>query len=362
MDLEAKISNTIDSIYDSILETHHCDQMLINLADLVDGISAGIAMSARNGFVANACYNFSEETIHAYHEEFFREDPWSPMGLLPEGTVVSGQEIIPSSELAMTPYFHEVLAPSDQYDVLGVSVKPYPNSVAGVVVHRSKSQEFFGEGEKEIFRLLSPHLARFTKITNSLNTSSLISTLFEDGMNKLNFGVILINQDKKVVFSNRQAISILRANGPIEEKNNRLVTTDSVKQSTLEAIISKALSRIGATGGQVVLQGHEGNAIEIQTLPLKIQHTERIKLLNRCEAGVLIILTNANGRDDTLEGFLSALFELTPTEVSIAKVMSSGQSIKSCAEALGIQQGTARWHLKNIYRKMDISCSGSDLI
>jgi ATP/maltotriose-dependent transcriptional regulator MalT len=46
--------------------------------------------------------------------------------------------------------------------------------------------------------------------------------------------------------------------------------------------------------------------------------------------------------------------ELTKREVAILKRLESGLSNKEIAEAIFISEGTLKWHLHNVYGKLDV--------
>jgi LuxR family transcriptional regulator, maltose regulon positive regulatory protein len=46
--------------------------------------------------------------------------------------------------------------------------------------------------------------------------------------------------------------------------------------------------------------------------------------------------------------------QLTKREVSILKRLESGLSNKEIAEAIFVSEGTLKWHLHNVYSKLDV--------
>jgi LuxR family maltose regulon positive regulatory protein len=51
----------------------------------------------------------------------------------------------------------------------------------------------------------------------------------------------------------------------------------------------------------------------------------------------------------------SAMCErLTPREISILKRLESGLSNKEIAEAIFVSEGTLKWHLHNVYSKLNV--------
>jgi len=49
--------------------------------------------------------------------------------------------------------------------------------------------------------------------------------------------------------------------------------------------------------------------------------------------------------------FLKDRFNLTPAEARVVVRLVTGESLRACAKALGIQYETVRAHLKSVFRK-----------
>jgi DNA-binding CsgD family transcriptional regulator len=45
---------------------------------------------------------------------------------------------------------------------------------------------------------------------------------------------------------------------------------------------------------------------------------------------------------------------LTPTETRIAKLAARGMPSRDIAERLFVSRNTVTWHLRNVYRKLDV--------
>jgi DNA-binding CsgD family transcriptional regulator len=52
--------------------------------------------------------------------------------------------------------------------------------------------------------------------------------------------------------------------------------------------------------------------------------------------------------------FLRNRFDLTPAEARVVLRLVAGDSLRSCAHALGITYGTVRTHLKSVFQKTQV--------
>ena len=63
----------------------------------------------------------------------------------------------------------------------------------------------------------------------------------------------------------------------------------------------------------------------------------------------------ATGARPRRERMLSGVGSLTPSELRIAELAASGQSNREISQALFVTPKTVEYHLRNAYRKLDIS-------
>ncbi|MDE2620828.1 MAG: helix-turn-helix transcriptional regulator, partial [Sphingomonadales bacterium] len=75
-----------------------------------------------------------------------------------------------------------------------------------------------------------------------------------------------------------------------------------------------------------------------------------------CEAdGVVMLLAEARNSNVPAADLLRLLFDLTPAEARLARLIAQGHSAPRAAAQLGIQANTARAHLKAIYAKTGLA-------
>jgi DNA-binding CsgD family transcriptional regulator len=75
-------------------------------------------------------------------------------------------------------------------------------------------------------------------------------------------------------------------------------------------------------------------------------------------AAALLLVTDMAGSARCSQQNLSALFELTPTESSLARELASGGSLRDVAARLGISEGHARQRLQRVFQKTGTSRQG----
>jgi len=67
--------------------------------------------------------------------------------------------------------------------------------------------------------------------------------------------------------------------------------------------------------------------------------------------GVMIFVSDPSDHVEPSQRTLQSLFKLTKTEARIAVLLARGTPLREIATALGMTQGTARWHVKHLLPK-----------
>jgi DNA-binding CsgD family transcriptional regulator len=68
-----------------------------------------------------------------------------------------------------------------------------------------------------------------------------------------------------------------------------------------------------------------------------------------------IFITDLEQHVEPSREILCRLYGLTPAEYKLAMLLVQGHSLRQAAEMRRITKETARWHLKNIFRKTNVS-------
>jgi DNA-binding CsgD family transcriptional regulator len=68
---------------------------------------------------------------------------------------------------------------------------------------------------------------------------------------------------------------------------------------------------------------------------------------------VVVFVTDPERRPQLPADILAKLYGLTPAETRLALLLAGGKRLEEAAEELGISTTTARWTLKNLFRKTE---------
>ncbi len=295
----------------------------------------------------------------AYNTVYQGEDPWYreavKRGL--QKVIVTGQELLPTREFRHTGFYQDVMVPSDSYDNLSITLEEAGEDNAGIIIYRSKCQPFFGQREKDLLGVLVPHLRRMVRLRRQFEQQHLVHALNTRALDLLAFGVVLLDQEGHVRYANRAADGLLTSGDGLGLAQGRLLTWSQACGKRLSHAIADALGKAGGTqaraGGDLCIRRRSGKlAYVVQVLPVVMEADELSVLVPGGDArGAVVIVTDPERQMRPADALLRQMFGLTATEAELAAAIGAGDTIREIAEARGISEGTARWHIKNVQAK-----------
>jgi len=157
-----KIEQVLDLIYDAAAENGLWRSALTAIADLTG--SQGCILFGQSVTAQRVYFDFNgrldEECNRAYQERRMI-NPWSVgMENQPAGRLVLSDELIPLSQLRLTPFYEDVLRPQriSHNGMMGLAAKE--DFRAAFNICRSERHGAFDGSEQRLLERLSPHLCR----------------------------------------------------------------------------------------------------------------------------------------------------------------------------------------------------------
>lgn len=225
-------------------------------------------------------------------------------------------------------------------------------SVGNVGFGRHVDQGPIGEAEVALGRLLAPHLQRAVTISRLLDAAS-VATALGAVVDRLAVPIILVGRGRSVLHANQAAQALLQG-GVFASSGGRLALLDPAAKQRLDEVLEqcqrdeRALTR-GASG--LPVRDRDGRVHAVHVLPLG-QGAIRPGLFGGAVAAVVVSApgTWAGGVADAV----AALFELTPTEARVFRLVAAGSTPAEAARALGVAPSTLKTHLLRVFDKVGL--------
>lgn len=220
-----------------------------------------------------------------------------------------------------------------------------------LAIQASASRSAFDESERKHLAYLLPHLQRAVQLRSQLDPGRTHGDAFEDLIERLIVGLILLDASGRVIHANAAARRFERLQDGFRIIEGRLRADDASADVMLARAIGQAIDTtngIDPGGGASFALSRASGAPSWRLLvspgpgavsesPMRI--ASALVMIGDPEAGLI-----SSQRAERL-------YELTPAEAQLACAVASGKSLDDYAVMRGIATSTARWTMKRILAK-----------
>jgi DNA-binding CsgD family transcriptional regulator len=349
------LSETILAIYDSALAPDGWFKALHQIAGFSG--SAGCRIVIENHPIGPVIYSVEEGV--EYQCTGTRMEAFAiPMSRGQQDLVPTGELLVRSKVTGQT-IFAGSAEPWHSEDVHDVLTLVLLNSSEGSLIleaMKTEEQGPYTENELERLRLISSHVCRAIRISDSLNVSRRTSEILEASLEALSTGIYLINRQNRVVYLNRQAREQIKSGDVLRLADDRLVATDRESQKLLQAELEKIVrnpeleDRLGCA---LALADGAGSGYVAHVLPLRGARQSHIA--NHFAAVTAIFVQDPATAPSLANAAFARLYGLTDGELRLLNGLMPGLSLAEAARPLGISEATAKTHLRRIFAKTKTS-------
>jgi len=268
------------------------------------------------------------------------------------GAIVLREQHISDSEWHRSGLYRDIYCPAGIYHGLGAFVLKTETHAMFLGVNRTKKQGTFGGRELGRLRQTMPHLQRAMQTSLRLTGLQSQSRAHEALWNSLACGIILLDGEGKVFWTNRTAATILARADGLCVRSGQLSVTSSGENTELHQLIRAAVAtsecRGTLAGGPLsVSRPSMARALALLVAPIRIDHT-----LMR-QAAAVVFVTDPGRESEAPPELLKQLYGLSAREAALARLIIQGIDLHQAADRLGVTMNTARTHLRLIFEKTD---------
>jgi DNA-binding CsgD family transcriptional regulator len=328
------------------------------LEDYARLIGADITMIQRHHWSrhqseALTTFGMSVRFTDSYNNYYSRLNVWRENGrhLYIAGRIVTDPELYPRRLLKHSEFYNDCLLPNGvTHSMAGVLACTSDEALVLTALRHDK-KEGWDEGDRPTVGALLPHVARAQAVQERVQLLEAGETV----LNALNVGVLLLATDRRVVFRNRTADSILCAGDGLSLRQERIAASDSDAQAALQRLLEYAIAvgeSLECPPGVLVRRAHLRRPYYVTAAPLR--RTLRPFLGMKTPVAVVLI-TDPERRRPVAADTLRQMYGLTPREATLALMLVEGHTLEAAAERLKMRYETARTHLRRILSKTQTS-------
>lgn len=306
------------------------------------------------------------EYIHSYDKFFARKNPWLATGSgLKLGEVSRGEDIVPPEDLLKTDFWKDWLEPQDLFHRLCVPVKCNGDRLLYLSMFRSRKTRAFDEDDVNLLQALAPQVQRAMCRNENFWRQAIILDVFDN----LPIMVMVVSGNCRLLFSNHSAETLLSDHDGIHLENGKICVGDKGPKNQFSKLIAQVATGLSTPESSQQCTYDLGEALLVQRdnsrLPLRVVVSppgrKLRKIIGQENEVALVYVIMPERMGNITEIILKSLFNLTPAEQQLAKLIIEGHRLDEAARKQCISLNTARTHMKHIYAKTDTG-SQTDLV
>lgn len=346
----------IETIHDASVDGDLWTQVLAGTARLVGGIASTLEIVNRKTFRCEALYAYGVPRPDeiAYAEHYVAMNPRLAAALRQKpGEAAWDYQILDEQGMDRNPFYAEFLARLDmRYAVAGI-LQAGEDEFGAFAVQRSAKQGHVDQREIALMRRLSRHASQAIDVTRRLRSADSVRRSFEQALDWLADGVVLLDADAKVIYANRAFSEIAAANDGVAMKHGRLEFAHvQARQRFAEAWASLRRFLGGdftAGGSDYAVARRLGAPSYLLSLRPLLSRRER-RLAHQRGVAILLLRDPANTNRASLRIFREVL-GLSEAEASLAHALQVGMPPTEYASKHQLSINTVYTHLKRIKEK-----------
>jgi DNA-binding NarL/FixJ family response regulator len=315
-------------------------------------------------------HGISQDIDELRQTSFSNEDVWTKAGLekgvLWEGNIVMGTELISHEQLVKTRWYREYLTRDPGLMQLMTSIifglETSTSMPTACSLFRSMNEPTFGESDRERMRLILPHLSRALGVMQRIRFAELTVASTLSALDRLSTGVLLINAAGEVTFINNAAREMLeKGDGLMLRRLTRasglgnLSSDNELVNRAIAAALRSTLNRdpYGTEhfSDSVLVPRTSGSmAYALQFSALGSQN----EFNSDSSASAIVFLTDGAQQVEVNPDLLLSAYGLTQAEARVAIALLECSSAQEVADYFGVTFNTVRTQIKEVYGKLGV--------
>ena len=339
----------IDAFYETALDEDGWDRALAQLAAAFDGNAAVFLVQDRDTHVLNSAqlWGRPDDAMDEYQRDFVAHDVGTD-DLLERGAgTVLTEEQLPEEVRKQNPFLNEFRRRWEVERYLAGGAFSDDRRVSVLSVQGERRRRAFDEADAAALARLLPHVRRAIQLRQHIGIHQTARDPFEDAIEHVATGVVLIDRSAQVRFANAAARRLLERGDGLRVSHGRLGAMHSGEERKLARAVSDALSvheRESTAASDTIMISRAENPSPYNVLVMPIR---------RAGGGrqVAVLVGDPDARVVDAPELVARLYGLTPAESSLAISLASGDTLEDYAELNGIALSTTRWRLKQVQSK-----------
>ncbi len=290
----------------------------------------------------------------SYFRDYFPRDEAIPrLYGLDDGELVHKPDLYSDREKKTSTAYNEFHCTLRTQNGLFLGVAPPEGNTMIFSVGNSTEREGWGNEQIEILQGLLPHLRRFHRVRRVLAATEALGTSLVALLDNKRLGLIQLDRSGRILEANDRASDILLKRDGLRDQGGVLAAANRDEHTELQRLLARALpphSHQGTGGSMKISRTEDRVPLVVEVHP--VRRTGAVA--DGSQLGALVFIVDPAARPPADPDLVTRFLGLTPTESRVAVAIAGGRTVAGAAQVLGCAEGTARAHLRQVYRKLGI--------
>lgn len=302
-----------------------------------------------------------EQVRHAEqeHAQFGYLDPLTN-ALKASGDIYVMDDVVSRAELENSEFYQRLMKPYGIEYMMGMYFEEPNGWKCFVGLINGPDKRNFGEAEKHFIRSLRPYLESAMKMYSQIKDSELEKELYEDALDRLSIGTVILDTRGRIIKTNEVARDLLTRTAAIAIVDDSIVPTKSKPRAEFARMVEGALAWREREQGSAYVEALRVNEPDGVNLGVLVRGVPVSPWYHGVSSpSVMVYLSDSTQPQLPPEQFVGRLFGLTPSEALLATLLASGLSLAEAANRLKLSEGSVRTCSKRIYAKTGVNRQAS---
>ncbi|MCS0582234.1 helix-turn-helix transcriptional regulator [Massilia pinisoli] len=241
--------------------------------------------------------------------------------------------------------------PADARHVMGVNITTQAGTTAMLRLRRVQHAPPFDIEDKQRLAMFVPHIKQALTLTAHLSGNELQMKIYEEGLARLNIGVIVLDEAGQLLRANPTACQMLDSADGVRLAGSLLAANTQAETRDLHRLLASAREHPKRVTAMCLSRpsGRRKLTAVVRGFPLAEVADARARPM------VAIFLRDPDVAAEPAHDIARQLFDFTPAEAQLAIELLNGLSLDEAAGKLGILRNTGRAHLRAIFSKTGVT-------
>lgn len=352
-----EMHDTIRALYQGIFDADAWQRSLAALCQSSGSVHAALVVrdTVRDRVLVNQVVNPVPEEVAAYRDYYEALDPAIPfVSQLTVGNWYIDSRELGEQAMRSLPFYGEFFRQFGLSSLMACLIERQPHYEVFLSLQRPEGGARYSTEDARALDWAIPHVRHAIALRDRTRQVSTLAHVSAELLERLPFAVIVFTEDGQVLLANHAGEAWSRRLMPVAAVGAGVgagtAKADEWRLSRpFPEVLRAAVAPTTAQPAQALrATGPDGREAQVVVLPLPAAHHLAVDWQH---PAVLVAVHEASAPAMGIAGVLRELYGLTPAEVRLANLLTTGIGLPEACEQLGIRRETSRTQLKAIFTK-----------